>query len=377
MIQFNDLGQQWNSIKNKCMPQILEVLQTGRFINGPHVQKFEQNFAEYIGTKYAVGVNSGTDALTLSIISALDIFIEPRKVGLIIAQNNTYIATLLSIYHANNGKNFDIGLVDCDMFNQMSMSELNNLLNKYRNSYDYCIIIPAHLYGYCADMKRLEHLAQHYKCMIIEDASQAHGTRGYNKRTGAYGLVNAFSLYPGKNLGACGDAGIITTDNQDVYKYLLCLRNQGSQHKYQHDTLGFNSRLDEIQAIILNEKIHFLDIWNYRRNIIAEQYKYYLDKVTTPNKPYYCPTCSYHIYNIVVYDRNGLRKHLNQYEIPTIIHYPTTVIKQQCCKDFNFVTISDMSQSKFVSNYTLSLPIHPYLQLSEVKFICEKINEYI
>ena len=271
----------------------------------------------------------------------------------------------------------DVGLVDCDLYYQMDTSQLEYFIREYRYLYDYCIIVPVHMYGHCANMDEIERIALRHDCMISEDSSHAHGTiTNEDRKTGTYGLANAFSLYPGKNLGAIGEAGIITTDNEEIKNYLHSLRNQGTVTKYEYTTLGFNDKLDTIQAIILNEKLKFLPEWNEKRNKVAEQYNWLLGSVGKPDIASYCKYHTYHIYPILVYNREKFIQYLSNRNIPTLIHYPTQVIKHQCCKGAGFITCSNLDKSEYVCDNLVSLPIHPFLSDNNIKYICGVINDY-
>ena len=318
-IKFNDLSSQWDKISEKTLPQILDVLKTGNFILGGPVSEFETNFKKWNGNKYAIGVGNGTDALMISVSS---LSLTGRTIFYIPA--NTYIATLLGVILSLD-KDYEYKLIDCDNFYQIDTSLLENEVQKDFGHYDNYVVIPVHLYGVSCNMNHIMELRNKYGLKIIEDCSQSHGTlTSENKKVGTYGDVSAFSLYPGKNLGASGDAGIIVTDDEVIYKKCLKLRNLGSVEKYNHEIVGWNSRLDTIQAVILNEKLKLIDKWNDKRNYVAKKFIKGIknNNLKLPEIPKYCSYNTYHIFPVLSIHRNKLMEYLTENKIPTIIHYP-------------------------------------------------------
>jgi len=265
-ILFNDLKSQWDLIKDDCTKQFEELFENSSFILGKPVQEFERAFAKYANSEYAVGVSNGTDALKLS-AQSLQL---SGSIGVIIPAN-TFVATIFGL--EQSWPNAEFTLVDCNEYHQINTDELREVVAQTRDHYDHLVIVPVHLYGYTCDMDSIGSIAREYDCIVLEDASQAHGATYGGKPVGSFGKVAAFSLYPGKNLGAAGDAGVITTSDPEIYKRLLLLRNVGSVKKYHHVVKGSNHRLDTLQAIILKEKLPYLDAWNSARRNIVKSYE--------------------------------------------------------------------------------------------------------
>ena len=367
-MKFNDLSMQWEAIETETLPKIVDVLKTGNFILGSPVASFEKAFASWNGNAHAIGVANGTDALKIS-VRALDL----RGRTKFYVPANTYIATLLGVvFSLTDGYEYE--LIDCDSYFQIDCSILEKALERDYGKYDNLVVMPVHLYGHCCDMVTLMNLKSKYGFKMIEDCSQAHGTvTSEGKRVGQYGEISAFSLYPGKNLGAAGDAGIVVTNDAVLAERCLYLRNLGSVVKYQHDVVGWNSRLDTIQAVILNEKLKHMDLWNQNRNKVAEQFSTRITNphILLPKKADYCSYHTYHIYPILTKHREELMKHLSDLGIPTLIHYPIPIEMTKAfssnCNNTN--TISFCEQ-------LVSLPMHPFLTEDEISQIVECINSF-
>ena len=306
IVNFNNLHLQNKKIYSQSIKKIKNLFLRSDYILGSEVNDFEKRFAEYNTSKFAIGVNSGTDAIKLS---CLALNLKGRIKFYIPA--NTFIATYIGAFDAY--KDADFTFIDCDEYYQISISDLENHLQLDRNNYDQLVVIGVHLYGHSCDLNSINNLKNKYNFYLIEDCSQAHGTLDEKgKKIGNKGEVNAFSLYPGKNLGSLGDAGIITTNNSQYYDYLLELRNIGSKEKYIHDVYGVNSRLDTIQAIFLNEKLNYLDLFNKKRIKIAKKYNSNIKNefIQLPRTSNYCKKNTYHQYVIRSNYRNDLIYHL-------------------------------------------------------------------
>jgi dTDP-4-amino-4,6-dideoxygalactose transaminase len=368
-IQFNDLGSQWKKIKKNTLPKILKTLKNGSYILGPEVNEFEKNFSEWNGNKFTIGVANGTDALKISISS-----LELKGKTIFYIPSNTYIATALSTYFSLVN-NFDIKFIDCDEFLQINVNLLENSIIENLENYNNHVIIPVHLYGSSCDILKIMELSEKYKTYVIEDCSQAHGALGENgKKVGNYGHISAFSCYPGKNLGAAGDAGIIVTNDEILYKRCLYLRNLGSVVKYEHEVMGWNSRLDTIQSIILNEKLKFLNEWNDKRIDIANFFVKNIknEKIKIINKAPYCEKHVYHIFCIMVEDRDNFQKFLNEKDIPNLIHYPIPIEKTKIFMNKK----SKNDYTNFASEKILSLPIHPFMDKKQMRYIVNTVNSF-
>jgi dTDP-4-amino-4,6-dideoxygalactose transaminase len=372
-IKFNDLYKQWQEISKSVLPKLDEFFESSQYIDGPYLHKFETNFAKYTNSRYAIGVSNGTDALKLCIQS----FNFNGKTNVVMPAN-TYIADAMAVTHQFSG-DFTITLIDCDDYFQIDIRLLKEYLSNNRSKFDNCLLLPVHLYGHPTDMIKIEELAETYDCKVMEDASQAHGARFNSGEMigGARSDVCVYSLYPGKNLGAIGDAGIITTNSHTLYKRLKTLRNYGSSKKYYFDDIGWNNRLDPLQAIILDEKLKFLDQWNVNRRRSASLYNQKLNNlkgVTTPKTEsgaYHV----YHIYCLLVERREDLQKYLEEQKIPTVIHYPIPI---QLSKPFLGLNKTSNNNTKTLNDAPklLSLPMHPYLSDGEIDHICHHINEF-
>lgn len=360
VVKFNDLKKQYDAVKNFVEPRITELHKSSSYILGKDVEIFEKNWAKYIGCKYCVGLSSGTDAITL----AADSLIEGRT--LFITQANTYIATILGLL--NTASNIAIDIIDCDLYGQINIDWLEIVLDSSKYEFDTIVVVPVHMYGACADVYSIHNLQQEYNFKILEDSAQAHGTvTNTGLKTGNIGDVAAFSFYPGKNLGACGDAGCITTNNKEIYERILKTRNMGSLVKYEHELPGFNARLDSIQAIILDEKLKLLNCWNSRRTEIAEIYSSELKRTY---HPLYCQYNSYHLFP---YFTNIPQKYLQNKDIQFGQHYPLSIpqalekypSRRYDCVEVHKTPVAD----NFAKNH-ITLPIHPYMTNKEVEYVC-------
>lgn len=369
-INFNDLNKQWLAIRDAAQPQIDRLFETSAFINGPAVKQFEEDFAKYVGSEYAVGVSTGTDALKLA-ARALQL---KGKVGVIIPAN-TFIATILGVEEAYPDAEFV--LVDHDEYFQIDVSLVEQQLVKRREDWDECLLIPVHLYGHCADMKSIMSLAEQFNCKVLEDASQSHGTLCEDgRRTGSIGHISAFSLYPGKNLGAAGDAGVVTTNDESLAKNVEMLRNYGSKKKYYYDFKGHNHRLDTMQAIIVKEKLKHLDKWNQSRNKVADYYNKNItnNKVITPKTAHYCKNHTYHIYCVSVENRSDFIDYLNKNNVQNGIHYPIP-IEETTPYSYLGETYNN-SKTRELCKKIVSLPMHPFMSEKEMEIVCKVINEW-
>ncbi|MFX1393589.1 MAG: DegT/DnrJ/EryC1/StrS family aminotransferase [Promethearchaeota archaeon] len=370
---FNDLSKQWETIKEVVLLRFDELFKKSDFINGQAIEEFEKNFADYCGTKYGVGVSNGTDALKIS-LAAMKL---ESPCGVIIPAN-TFIATALAITYLSNLK-YDLQLIDCDEYYQIDVNLLEACLKKKRNKWKSCVIIPVHLFGHPANIEIILELGNRYNCLILEDASQAHGAMILNKKVGGFGNISAFSLYPGKNLGAAGDAGVITTNDEKIYDEAKALRNYCSRKKYYYDGFGWNNRMDTIQAIIVDEKLKYLDDWNDKRIEIAVKYNNLLDEnnIISPKTASYANKNVYHIYAVRIKDgetnRDKFQKYLSENNIPTGIHYPIPIEKTT---PFKYLEHFNNKNTRKYAKEMISLPMHPFLTDDEINYIIETINNY-
>ena len=363
-ITFVDLKRQYNSIRAEISHEIEKVLESGRFILGENVEAFEEEFAKYCGVKYGVGVASGSDAITLS-LKALGV----RQGDEVITAPNTFVATVDAISR-NEGKPLFVD-IDPEIYT-IDVSKIEKKITRKTKA-----VIPVHLYGHPADMDPIKEIAEKYGLYTIEDACQAHGAMYKNKKVGSLGNVGCFSFYPSKNLGAYGDGGIVVTDDEEIARRIKKLRNYGQSKKYYHDFVGYNSRLDEIQAAILRVKLKHLDKWNEMRRKNARSYNELLrdtSEVVTPVKREFVKHV-YHLYVIRCKKRNKLQKYLASEKISTGIHYPIPVHLLRAYSHLGLKKGSLFFTEKYADE-VLSLPMFPEITSNEIEYVCTKIREF-
>jgi len=359
MIFLNDFKREYFLLKDEIDTAIDRVLKSGYFILGEECNKFEKEFAGYIKSKYCIGVGSGTDAINLSL----------RAAG--IKSGDEVITTCLTAYPTIIGI-IEAGgipvLVDINTENCLINEEL--IKNKITSKTKF--IIPVHLYGQSVNMEKILRIAEEYGLKIIEDCAQAVGATYKGKKTGSFGTASAFSFYPTKNLGAYGDGGAVITNDENIFKKLLQIRNCGQKNRYYHDVHGINSRLDELQAAILRVKLRHLDKRIKRRRIIAGIYDKNLKvkklKESENNKH------TYHLYVIFSANRDKLKKYLASNGIQSLIHYPIPIYKQKAL-NYEFKD-NEFSVTDKLTKEILSIPINSELSDSEVETIIDKINSF-
>ena len=361
-VPFLDLKSGYNEIQNELDSKILKVLHSGQYIGGPAVKAFEDNFANFVEAPYCVGLANGLDALEIS-IKALGI----KEGDEVIVPSHTFIATWLAVSNCGAipvpvSPNIETCLIDT--------SEIEKAITKRTKA-----IIPVHLYGQSVDLDPILDLANAYNLYVIEDAAQAHGASYKSTKLGSHGDVVAWSFYPGKNLGAFGDAGAITTKNYDLAEKIRILGNYGAREKYVHNVIGSNSRLDPMQATILDVKLKYLDEWNSRRVEIAKKYLMELENfdLNLPTK-FDLQNSVWHIFPIRVLNRDELLTNLANDSIETLIHYPIPPYLQKAYKE-EFQGFQ-CSRTEDITSQLLSLPIGPHLGMQEVEFVIEKIKYY-
>ncbi|QWR79006.1 DegT/DnrJ/EryC1/StrS family aminotransferase [Candidatus Magnetomonas plexicatena] len=362
-VPFVDLRTQYLSIKEEIDSAIESVIMDSAFIGGKRIKDFEENFAKYLSAKNAVGVGNGTDALSVS-LKCLGVSTGEE----VIAPANSFIATSEAVT-AIGAK---IVFVDCNpkTYN-IDTDKLKDTITQKTKA-----IIPVHLYGQPADMDKVVGFAEAHNLYVIEDAAQAHGALYKGRTVGTLGHAACFSFFPGKNLGAYGDAGAVTTDNDDLAVKIKMYANHGRVDKYNHEFEGINSRLDGIQAAILNVKLRHLNKWTLRRRQIADIYNEKLsDTVITP---WVMPdvTHVYHLYVIQVHrDRQRLIKHLSEHGISTGIHYPTPPPFLNAY-DYLSHKPEDFPVSFDLKDKILSLPIHGDMTDEEAVYVTDVIRDF-
>jgi len=362
-IPFVDLKRQYGYIREEAESKVREVLENGQYILGKEVENFEKEFAKYCGVKYAIGVASGTDALVIS-LKALGIGLGDEAITV----PNTFIATVDAI--ARNGAT----PVFCDVNPDTYNIDISQIEDKITNKTKAILVV--HLYGQPAEMNSIKKIADEFGLYIVEDACQAHGAEYLGRKTGSLGDIACFSFYPSKNLGACGDGGIIVTNSKELAEKARMLRNYGQKTKYYHDVVGFNSRLDEIQAAILRVKLKYLDKWNNMRRKWAKLYNELLENssVVTPVEAKYAKHV-YHLYVIRSKGRNELQQFLSRKGISTGIHYPIPIHLQRAYSYLGYKE-GDFPITEKFAREILSLPMFPELEEDEVVYVCDQIKRF-
>ena len=360
MVLLADLKKEYISIREELNRNIQRVLNSGFYVLGEEVRKFEEDFSKYTGTNYAVGVNSGSDALFLALKS-----VGIGKGDEVITVSHTFISTVDAI--SRNGAKpvfVDINPDTCCM----DVSKIEEKITEKTKA-----ILPVHLYGHPVDMDPICKLKEDYGLYVIEDACQAHGAEYNGKKAGSIGDMGCFSFYPTKNLGAYGDGGAIVTDNEEIKEKLIQMRNYGQSEKYHHDFVGVNSRLDELQAVILQTKLKHLDKWIERRRKNAEIYSRLLQDsdVILPVEKRFAKH-AYHLYVIRSKNRDYLKKKLLQNDINAQIHYPIPVHKQKAYLNFNDFKLEATDK---ICNEILSLPLHPWMSYEEILKVTDCLME--
>ena len=363
-VPFSDLYKQYNNIKEGIDSAIQEVIMQSDFINGDHVSDFETAFAKSIGVEHCIGVGNGTDAITIS-LKALGIGIGAE----VITVANSFIATSEAI--TNVGA--DVIFVDCHPASYtIDTSRIEECITKKTKA-----IIPVHLYGQPADMDAILNIAEKYNLYVIEDSAQAHFAEYKGKKVGCFGHVSSFSFYPGKNLGAYGDAGAITTNSFELAQKIRMLANHGRIEKYDHVIEGFNSRLDGIQAGVLEVKLKYLASWTELRRAIATKYNELLSTIPEIIIPYESGYVKavYHLYVIRTNRRDELQVFLKENGIETGIHYPIALPNLTAYKYLNYKP-TDFPIASLYQLQILSLPIYPEMKLSQIEYVFKKIKEF-
>lgn len=370
MIEFLNLKEITRRDKKDLMLAFENVLDAGWFILGNHVKQFEKEFADFCETKYCIGVANGLDALIL-ILEAYKLTGFMQNGDEVIVPSNTYIASILAVSKA--------GLVPVLVEPDINTYLIDENLIEQKITSKTRAILPVHLYGRLCNMKDINSIAKKHNLKVIEDCAQSHGASLNGIKCGNLGDAAGFSFYPGKNLGALGDGGAVTTNDDELAKAIIALRNYGSHKKYENIYQGINSRLDEIQAAFLSVKLKRLDEGNQARRKIAQ---YYIDNisnelVTLPyNRKNYILAYEdhvWHVFAVRVDDREKFQKYLSDQGIQTVIHYPIPPHLQKAYSSWNN---ESYPISEKIHNQIISLPISPVLNESEYKKVVEVVNAY-
>jgi dTDP-4-amino-4,6-dideoxygalactose transaminase len=388
-IPFLDLVTPHQELQEELLAVVKKAFSNAGFIGGPMVEEFEREFANFCHTKHCVGVNSGTDALRFAFMAA---GVVPGDV--VVTVPNTFIATTEAISQAGA----KIAFVDIDeQTYTMDPKKLRQYLETKceidgrsgklveRDSRQRVVgIVPVHLYGQTADMDPILELANRYNLFVMEDACQAHGAEYYSKkdniwkRAGSMGKAAAFSFYPGKNLGACGEGGAVTTNDEGIAQRVKTIRDHGQERKYYHDIEGYNGRLDSIQAGWLSVKLRYLEKWNESRRALAHRYHELLsearDAVVIPKEAAWTKGV-YHLYVVRVAEREAFQAFLTEAGIGSGIHYPIPLHLQKAYKHMSYKK-GDYPVTERVSAEIVSLPMYPQMTYAQVDEIAKKVKEF-
>lgn len=360
-VEFATVKYMHDGIREEINTAFNKVIDSNWFICGEEVNNFENNFAQYCNTKYCVGVGNGLDGLVLS-LKALNINAGDE----VIVPSHTFIATVLAISIVGAKPIFvEPNVIDYTI-------DVNKIEEKISDKTK--AIIAVHLYGQCADMDKINEIAIKHKLKVIEDAAQAHGATYKNRKAGSLGDIASFSFYPGKNLGALGDGGCIVTNDKMFAEKVKELRNYGSFIKYHHNEKGLNSRLDELQAALLNVKMKYLDAWNNERNTIAKRYLSEIknEKIILPIVSSY-NTSIWHLFVIRSKSRDELQQYLELKGIHTLIHYPIAIHKQAAYSECNHL---NLPLAEKYADEVLSLPLYIGMSNEEITYVIDALNKF-
>lgn len=387
-VPFLDLVAPHVELESELTEVFQRALRNAGFIGGPMIEGFEKAFAEFCESKYAIGVNSGTDALRFALI-ACGVGVD----DVVVTVPHTFIATTEAISQAGavpefvdideRTYNMDPAKLEEYFETQCSMDPNGKLISR-RSGRPVKAVVPVHLYGQVADMDAIMELAAKYGLIVIEDACQAHGAEYFSRKQGRWmkagsiGQAAAFSFYPGKNLGACGEGGAVTTNDSRLATTVRMLRDHGQAKKYYHDMEGYNGRLDAIQAGLLHVKLRHLSKWNQQRQKCAEAYHELFASAEGMILPFGPSTSKpvYHLYVIRVEDRQELQKHLTAANIGTGIHYPIPLHLQKAYESLGY-NEGDFPVCEKVAAQILSLPMYPQLKHEQQQYVADSLLKYL
>jgi dTDP-4-amino-4,6-dideoxygalactose transaminase len=387
-IPFLDLVTPHVELEQELTGVFLRALHTAGFIGGPMVEDFEKAFAVFCSTNFSIAVSSGTDALRFAIMTC---GVQPGDVVLTVP--HTFIATTEAISQAGavpefvdiDERTYNMSVESLQLYLEEQCSrDGSGKLISLRSGRPVTAVVPVHLYGQMADMDSILALGAQYGLMVIEDACQAHGAEYFSKKfnrwmkAGSMGCAAAFSFYPGKNLGACGEAGAVTTNDARIADKIKMLRDHGQVKKYHHDVEGYNGRLDAIQAGLLHAKLAHLAKWNMQRRDRAAEYNRLLatnETLTLPYEPSWSRAV-YHLYVIRTDDRDGMMSHLNKAGIGTGIHYPIPLHMQRAYVSLNYC-LEDFPVARRIANEIVSLPMFPQLTADQQGRVAEEVLAFV
>ena len=358
-----DLKAQYESIRDEVNAAVSDVLETTQFILGPRVESFEADFAEYCEAKFAFGVNSGTSALHLGLLAA---GVGPGDE--VITVSYTFVATVAAVLYTGAAPVFvDIDPLTCNI----DPAKIEAAITPKTK-----VIMPVHLYGACADMDPILDIARKHNLIVLEDAAQAHGAEYRGRRAGSMGDLACFSFYPGKNLGAYGEAGAVVTNNESYVEVIKQLRDQGQKEKYLHERVGYNYRMEAIQGAVLGVKLKYLDDWNAARREHAATYARELADSDVRLLVEAADTRSvHHVYPLFTEQRDGLRAYLHAEGISTGVHYPIPVHMQRGFNNLGYKE-GDLPHTERVCREVLSVPMYPELASETVVKIADSVKQF-
>lgn len=364
-VPFVNLLPQYKEVKKEINVGLKSVFEKANFILGQEVKDFENTFAQYCESKYAVGVNSGTDALHLALKAA-----GVKEGDEVIVPAFTFIATALAVSYT--GAKVVFVDIEEDIYN-MDPQKLQKAITPRTKA-----IIPVHLYGQAANLKEILDIARANNIVVIEDCAQAHGALYNGKKIGSFGLCGCFSFYPTKGLGAFGDGGMIVTSDENFYKKVLMLRDYGRKDRYEHVIKGYNSRLDTVQAVVLAAKLKRFDEWNKKRVTAAEYYNKFLRKIKGVVAPMMRSdrTHVFQTFAIRTPNRDTVCQKLQAAEIGALIHYPIPLHLQTAYAELGYKK-GDFPVSEKVAGEILSIPMFPHISKREISTVCKTIKEIL
>jgi dTDP-4-amino-4,6-dideoxygalactose transaminase len=369
-IKFVDLAAMNEEIRERVDRELAEIHKNTSYIGGPQVEGFEKEFASYLGVRHVIGVGSGTDALRLALM-ALDIGESDE----VVTTPMTFIATAASIIQTGAKPVFiDVDERTCNL----SPAAVRRYFETHTNGNGKAhkrVILPVHLYGLPGNMPELNGIAKEFDALVVEDACQAHGARIGSTRAGAMSLASAFSFYPGKNLGAWGEGGAVAVSSDELKARIISLRDHGRISHYAHQEIGYNARLDAIQAAVLRAKLEKLDAWNAKRRKLAKAYCEQLAGcgVTLPYEPEGYESV-YHLFVIRTDKRDAIRQALLENNIGCGIHYPLPLHLQPACRYLGYKS-GDFPNAERIADTALSLPMHPALTIADVERVSEVVRD--
>lgn len=358
-----DLSGQHKQIKQEIFEAFEKVYERTAFSGGPFVEEFEKTFAQYIGSKYAVGVSNGTIAIHLAML-ALNIGAGDE----VIIPANTFIATAWGVSHAGATPVF----VDCDADTwEIDATKIEAVITSKTKA-----VIGVHLYGQPFDVDAVKTICDKHNLYLVEDAAQAQGTRYKSRTVGVFGEMACYSFYPGKNLGACGEAGGLTTNNEGYLNRLQSLRNHGSVVRYYHDEIGYNYRMGGLEGVSLSVKLKYLESWNNRRREIAKRYQSEIKnpKIKMQTKPAWSDGI-YHLFVITTDNKEAIVKHLADNNINAAYHYPVPCHLQKAYAHLNY-NVGDFPHSEYLAAHCVSLPMYAELTDLQVNHVINVLNQY-